>query len=160
MRYPSSYKVAGKEAKEFKELDDERALKLVVLIYNVKHESWEDGIARSVALQEYISLLAKRKSLYLRNSGVFDISYEKINLSTWKDEDLIKLYDTLEPKASTYYVDVAPELTEIQNAERIIYLTAESAVATEMKKRNNTRNAVTIATQILVGILTVALSII
>jgi len=38
MRYPSAYKVEGKEFKEFKDLDDESALKEVALIYNVRHE--------------------------------------------------------------------------------------------------------------------------
>lgn len=160
VRYPSVYKVAGTEVKNFKELDDEKALKLVVLIYNAKHENWEDGIARSLALQEYIGLLAKRKSPYFKKSGIFDVSYDKVSLSKWKDEDLIKLYDILEPKATAYYVDAAPELTEIQNADRIIYLTAVSAITTEMKKRSNTRNAVAITTQILTGLLTVALSMI
>ncbi len=158
MRYPSAYKVAGTEVKDFKELDDEKALKLIALVYNVRHEEWEDGIARSLALQEYIAMLAKRRSQYLRNSGVFGISYDRVNLSKWNDEDLVKLYGRLKPKARAYYVDAAPELTEIRNAERIVYLTAVSAVSTEMRKRNNTRNAVTIACQVLAGALTVALS--
>ena len=61
MRYPRTYKVDGNVVKEFKELDDEKALKLVVFICNVKHEQWEDALARSIALHEYIGLLAKRK---------------------------------------------------------------------------------------------------
>ena len=52
VRYPCAYKVEGQEFKEFKDLNDERALKLLALIYNVKHEAWEDGIARSLALRE------------------------------------------------------------------------------------------------------------
>ena len=62
MRYPNAYKVEGREFKEFKDLDDERALKVVALIYNVKHESWEDGVARSLALEEFQGLLEKRNS--------------------------------------------------------------------------------------------------
>ena len=158
MQYPTRYKVEGKEVKEFKELDDDRALKLVALIYNVKHEIWEDDIARSIALQQYIELLKKRKSQYIKKSGIFEINYEKVKISSWKDDDLMKLYDVLEPKAALYYVDAAPELNEIQNAERIIYLTALSAITTEMKKRNNTRNVVSVAGQVLMGALTVALS--
>lgn len=158
MHYPKTYKVEGKEVSEFKELDDDKALKLVVLIYNIKHEEWEESKARSIALQEYIGLLAKRKSAYLKKSGIFEVKYDKVNLKTWKDPDLIKLYESLIPKAETYYLDVAPELTETQNADRIMYLTAMSAIDTQMKKRNNTRNAITIASQVLLGVLTAALS--
>lgn len=158
MRYPGVYKVAGTEVKEFQELDDEKALKLVALIYNVRQETWEGGVAKNLALQEYIGLLAKRNSKYLKNSGIFQITYDEVDLKTWKDNDLIKLFESLEPKASAYYMDSAPELTETQNAERVVYLTAETAIAMEMKRRNNTRNAVTIASQVLMGILTVALS--
>jgi hypothetical protein len=160
MRYPDAYKVEGKEYKEFKELDDEKALKLVALIFNVKHDVWEDGIARSIALDEYLGLLAKRKSKYVKDSGVFKIEYEKVKLSAWGDEDLMKLYDTIEPKAQSYYMEAAPELNEIQNAERIVYLTALGAIETETKKRNNSRNAVSIAGQILMTALSVALSMI
>ena len=51
MRYPSTYKVEGKEVKEFKDLDDDKALKAVVLIYNAKSDIWEDSIARRIALE-------------------------------------------------------------------------------------------------------------
>ena len=158
MHYPKTYKVEGREVKEFKELDDDKALKLVVLIYNVKHEQWEESIARSIALQEYIGLLAKRKSAYLKKSGIFEVKYDRVNLKKWKDQDLIKLYESLIPKSETYYVDEAPQLSETQNADRIMYLTAMSAIDTEMKKRDNTRNVATVAGQVLLGALTVALS--
>lgn len=158
MRYPRAYKVEGKEVSDFKELDDEKALKLVVLIYNIKPQDWEDGIARSVSLGEYIGLLAKRNSPYLKKSGVFKVQYEKVKLKTWKDPDLVKLYDMLVPKAEKYYIDSATELSDAQNTERIMYLTAMSAVDTELRRRDNTRSAVTIAGQVLVGALTIALS--
>lgn len=160
MRYPSAYKVEGKEFKEFKDLDDDRALKAVALIYNVKYESWEDGIARSLAIEEFQGLLGKRKSEYVRKSGIFDIVYDKVKISTWSDEDLIKLYDCLAPKAAHYYEDCAYELTETQNAQRIVYLTAINSVVKELKKRDITRKVVTIAGQVLTTALTVALSII
>jgi hypothetical protein len=160
MRYPRAYKIEGKEYKEFKELDDERALKVVALIYNVKHEVWEDDIARSLALEEYLGLLAKRKSKYIKDSGIFDIKYEKAKISTWEDEDLVKLYDTLAPKADAYYIDSARELTETKNAERIVYLTAVNVIVKELKKRDITRKVVLLAGQVLTTALTVALSLI
>ena len=158
IRFPSVYKVDGKEVKNFKELDDDKALKLVTLIYNVKHEVWEEGIARSIALQQYIGLLAKRKSQYIRKSGIFSVTYDKVKLASWADEDLEKLYDILEPKASAYYVDAAPDLTDVQNTERIMYLTAMSAVEMEMKKRNSKRTAFALAGNILVGALSIAMA--
>jgi hypothetical protein len=158
MRFPSVYKVEGREVKDFKELDDDKALKLVTLIYNVKHEAWEEGIARSVTLQQYMGLLARRKSRYIRKSGIFNVTYDRVRLASWEDADLEKLYDNLGPKASAYYVDAAPDLTDIQNAERIMYLTAMSAVETEMKKRDNKRTAFALAGNILVGALSIAMA--
>lgn len=160
MHYPAAYKVEGKEVKKFEELDDDRALKLIALIYNVKSETWEDGIARSIALEEYLGLLAKRRSQYVKKSDIFEIKYDKVSLSSWGDEDLVKLYDTLVPKADGYYMEAAPELTEVQNAKRIVYLTAINVVAKELKKRSNTRGAMSVVGQVLVGALSVATSLI
>lgn len=160
MRYPSMYKVEGREFKQFNDLDDERALKVVALIYNVHSEMWEDGVARSIAIEEYQNLLRKRNSLYIKKSGIFDIQYDKVKLSTWKDEDLIRLYDDLAQKASKYYVDAAPELTEIENSERIIYVTAISAVTKELKRRDLIHRATMVAGQVLSMALSIALSMI
>lgn len=160
MRYPCAYKVEGQEFKEFKDLDDERALKVVALIYNVKHEAWEDGIARSIALQEYQNLLSRRKSVYIKDSGIFNISYDKVKVSAWRDDDLIRLYDCLYPKACRYYEDAATDLTEAQNAERIMYLTAAGAVEKELKKRDVAAKAMSFAGQVLVGVLSIALGMI
>lgn len=160
MRYPRNYRVEGKEVREFKELDDEKALKLVVMIYNINPPDWEGGIARSISLGEYINLLARRKSAYLKDSGIFKVKYDKVDLRKWADGDLLKLYDALIPRARKFYVETALELSEMQNTERIMYLTALSAADTELKRREGTRNAVSVASQILLGALTIALSII
>jgi len=160
MRYPTTYKVEGKEVKEFKDLDDDKALKAVVMIYNTKSDIWEDSIARSIALEEYLKLLKNRKSAYIKKSGIFNIKYDKVRVSKMKDEDLERLYDALLPKAEVFSMDSAPELSEIQNSNRIIYLTAISSVITELKKRDNTRNVISIAGQVLVTALTVALQLI
>lgn len=157
MRYPKTYKVEGGEVKEFKDLDDDKALKAVVLIYNTKSDIWEDSIARSIALEEYIKLLKKRRSAYIKKSGIFSIKYDKVKISGMKDEELEKLYDALLPKAEVYRMDSAPELSEIQNASRITYLTAISSVITELKKRDNTRNVISVAGQVLITVLTIAL---
>ena len=157
IRYPTTYKVEGKEVKEFKDLDDDKALKAVVLIYNIKSDVWEDSIARSITLEEYLKLLKNRKSAYIKKSGIFNIKYDKVKFSKMKDEDLERLYDALLPKAEAYHMDSAPELSEVQNASRILYLTAISSVITELKKRDNTRNVISIAGQVLVTAITIAL---
>jgi len=77
-----------------------------------------------------------------------------------KDDDLERLYDALLPKAELFFMDSAPELSEAQNANRIVYLTAISSVITELKKRDNARNVISIAGQVLVTVLTVALQMI
>jgi hypothetical protein len=160
MRYPSMYKVEGKEFKQFKDLDDEKALKVVALIYNVHGEMWEDGIARSIAIEEYQNLLRKRNSKYVKNSGIFDVQYDKVKLATWKDEDLIRLYDSIAPKASKYYADAAPDLTEIENSERIVYVTALNVVAKELRRRDISQKAMVVAGQVLGFALSLALSMI
>ena len=159
MRYPSTYKVEGEEVKDFKDLDDDKALKAVALIYNAKSDIWEETIARSIALEEYLKLLKKRNSRYIKKSGVFNIKYDKVKVSKMKDDDLEKLYYALVPKAETYYMDSAPELTERENAKRLVYLTAMSSISTEMEKRNSAKNVISIAGQVLVTALTVALQI-
>lgn len=159
MRYPRTYKVEGKEVMDFKQLDDDKALKLVVMIYNINPKDWEDGVAKNISLGEYINLLSKRNSAYLKKSGIFEVKYDKVILKTWKDPDLLKLYDTLVPKTEKYYVEEGPGLSETQNTERIMYLTALSAIDTELRRRDNTRSAMGIAGQVLMGALTVALAL-
>ncbi len=158
MRYPGAYMVDGKEFKDFKELDDDRALKLIAQIYNVRHECWEDSMARSIALDEYINMLRKRKTLYAKKSGVFNIKYDKVKLSSWKKEELEKLYDLLDPKTQNYYMETAFKLTEAENAKRITYLTAINCVARELERRENTDKVLGTTAQVVMGALSVALS--
>lgn len=160
MRYPRAFKVEGKEFKEFKEIDDEKALKLVAQIYNLRRESWEEEMARNIALDEYISLLRARKSAYLRKSGIFNIKYEKVKLPSWKRENLEKLYDLLELRTQNYYMETAYKLTEIENAKRITYLTAINCVARELEKRENKDKILGTAGQIIITALSIALQMI
>jgi len=152
--------VEGKEIKNFKDLDDDKALKVVALIYNAKSDIWEEDMARSIALEEYLKLLKNRRSRYIKKSGIFNIKYDRVNVSKMKDKDLEDLYDALNPIAETYRMDSAgPELTEIQNAKRLVYLTAINSVATELEKRDNTRSVIGVVGQVLITAVTVALQI-
>jgi hypothetical protein len=160
MRYPTCFKVEGKEFKEFKDLDDDKALKVLALIYNVQPVTYDDGVARSIAIEEYQELLSKRRSKYVVESGIFQIKYDKVDLRSWTSEDLQKFYQSMYPKAACYYQDAAPELSEKQNAERIVYVTAVNAAAKELKRRNSTDQAMTVAGQLLAGVLSIALAMI
>ena len=157
MNYPRAYKVEGKEFREFKELDDDKALKIVAMIYNVRHADWEGTMARNITLDEYINLLRKRRSLYIKKSGIFNIKYEKQKLSKWKKEELERLYDLLEPKTQNYYIETANALTEGQNAIRITYLTAMGCVVRELERRQNTDAVIGTAMQVIITALSVAL---
>lgn len=160
MRYPTCFKVEGKEFKEFKDLDDDKALKVLALIYNVQPATYDQGVARSIAIEEYQGLLSKRRSKYVAESGIFQIKYDKVNLRAWTNGDLEKFYRTMYPKAVCYYQDAAPELSEQQNAERIIYVTAVNAAAKELKRRSSADRAMTVAGQLLAGALSIALAMI
>ena len=108
---------------------------------------------------EYIKLLAKRNSPFLKKSGIFKVQYRKVRLKSWNDQALVDLYNALAPKAEKFYIDQQPEVSDSQNTERIMYLTAMSAVDTELRRRDNTRSAMSMAGQVLMGALTVALSL-
>jgi hypothetical protein len=160
MRYPTCFKVEGKEFREFKDLDDDKALKVLALIYNVQPVTYDDGVARRIAIEEYQNLLSKRRSRYVNDSGIFQIKYDKVSLKSWTTEDLAKFYQSMYPKAACYYQDAAPELSEKQNAERIVYVTAVNAAAKELKRRDSADQAMTFAGQALAGALSIALAMI
>lgn len=160
MRYPSTYKVDGKQCWSFKELDDEQALKIVALIYNMPHQAKDDDVARSLALEQYLALVKKRNSKLIKESGIFNIEYNKVNLSKWSEDDLVGLLDSLEPKVQGSAVEGVQTLSESQNTQRIVYLTAAYCVGNELQKRDQTRQALSIAGQVLTTALSVALSMI
>lgn len=159
-RLPKGYKVEGEEYLSFKDLSDEQALKMVVLIYNIKPEAWEDEISRKLTLEEYMALLKKRHSKYVKQSGIFDLKYEKEDLKKWSDKDLIKIYETLEAKTKGYYDVTAGELSDRQNAVRVMHLTAMGVIVKELQKRETTRSALQVAGEVLTIALSVALSFI
>lgn len=150
----------GQELVRFKDLSDDQALKMVVLIYNVKPELWEDEISRSITLSEYMALLKKRHSKYVKNSGIFDLEYKKENLKKWSDEDLLKIFNALDSKSRNYYEMTAGELSERENAVRIMRLTAMSVIVKELKTRTGTRAAMQVLGQALTVALSIAISVI
>ena len=159
-RLPLGYKVEGKEYISFKDLGDDQAMKMFALIYNIKTDEWADGVAKSLALSEFRELLKKRKSKYIKSSGIFDVEFEKVDLKKWTDHDLVKVYEALEPKAKAYYESSAANLTEEENATRVMYLTAMSAIVKDLQKRETTRSAMQVAGEVLTIALSVALSLI
>jgi hypothetical protein len=152
------YKVDGKEYKSFKDLSDEHALKVTVMIYNINAEGPEEKIAKSITLTQMVEMLKQRKSAYLEGSGIFDIQIQEIDLKTWTDEDLVKVYKILKNKVDISNYRAFPSLTEEENAYRVMYLTGMTAIVTELKKRDNVRQAWSTVGQVLVTALSIAVS--
>jgi len=159
-RQQLGYKVEGKEYKTFEELDDDKALKMVVMIYNVDTNSEEEIVAKNITLTKYMRMLKGRNSKYLKESGVFDLSYEKIYLNKWHDEDIMRVFKYLQSQPEKYDFETAAELPEQLNARRIVYLTAMVSIAEEAKKRDSTRYAMDMFGNFLGIALAVAVSLI
>lgn len=154
------YKVEGKEYVNFEDLDDDHALKMVVMLYNAPAETYEESVAKHLSIEKYTELLKKRNSKYLKNSGVYDLKYEKIDIKKWTDEELLVVYDTLDIKSKRHKYMPVSSLTEEENTKRIVHLTAVDIIAKELKGRANTRqawgfvaNALAIAASIAVSII-------
>jgi hypothetical protein len=156
--YKHSFKIEGKEYKKFKDLDDEQALQMVVMFYNVPEETYEDGVARGLTLEMYMEALEKRKSEYLKSSGVFDLAYKKVELKTWDDQNLVNVYDALEKKVINQGFRLISELSERESAVKIVRLTGMNSIVQELKNRQITREAWGVAAQLLTVALQVALT--
>ena len=64
-KFRYNYKVDGEEYADFNKLSDEQALKAVVMTYNVKTDSADELIAKTLTLQSQMDMLFKRKSAYI-----------------------------------------------------------------------------------------------
>lgn len=144
----------------FKDLSDDQAMKMFALIYNLKVDTWEDETAKGIALSEFREFLKKRKSKFIKKSGIFEVEIEKVDLKKWTDHDLMKVYNALEPKARVYYESSAADLSEEENARRVMYLTAMSAIVKDLRNRETTQGALQVAGDVLMIALSVALSFI
>jgi hypothetical protein len=160
-KYDYKYRIDGQEYGDFKNLSDEAALKAVVMTYNVKTESADELIAKTLTLQTQMDMLAKRKSAYIRSSGVFEqIKFDRLDLKTWTDDELILAYNTLKEKTILSYDKPSDTLTEQENARRIVYMAGMQVIVNELEKRENTKQAWAVAAQLLSTALTVAVSMI
>ena len=131
---------------------------MTILVFNIRTEAYDDAVARSVTISELMEQLKKRKSAYLNNSKVFDLSYESIDIQKWTDEDLISMYNSLEAKMSVYNGRGVAELSDRENALRIARITGMTEMVNELKRRQNKRQAWNIFAQVLTTTLQVALS--
>ncbi|MDP8298732.1 MAG: hypothetical protein P9L88_02340 [Candidatus Tantalella remota] len=157
-RHHFGYKVDGKAYTKFDELTDEQALKMTILVFNVRTEAYDDGVARSVTLTELMEQLKKRKSSYLKNSKVFELHYETIDIESWSDDDLIGMYNALEAKMSVYNGRDIVALSDRENALRIARITGMTEMVNELKRRQNKRQAWNIFAQVLTTALQVAIT--
>ncbi len=150
-----------KQAAKYKLLDDvtdEKALETYTLIYNVQPRTWEIETARSLSLEEFSVALKKRKSRYIRESGVFDLEYKKVDLQKWSDAQIIEFYDHLNDRIKNTNIEAIPESTDDENALRIIYMSARDRLAREGHRREGLRNFWTIFGQVVNVALAVAVS--
>ena len=160
-KFSYKYKIDGEEHADFTKLSDEQALKAAVMTYNVKTESADELIAKTLTLQSQMDMLSKRKSSYIKDSGVFDqIKFDRLDLKTWTDDDLILAYNSLKDKANLSYNKPSAALDERENARRIVYMTGMQALVNELEHRENTKQAWAVASQLLSAALTVAVSMI
>lgn len=159
-KFAHGYKIGEKEFVQFKDLNDENALKMVVLLHNVSAETYEEGVAKNLTIEEYTKLLKKRNSKYLKESGVFELAYDKINFNEWGDEDLLTIFEALERKSNKYKYEPVSSLTDQENASRIVHFAGMAMIAKELKKRTNTQRAWAFISNALTVALGVALAFI
>ena len=150
-----------KHADKFKLLDDvsdEKALETYILIYNVQPRAWNIETAKNLSLEEFAYALKKRKSRLIKESGVFDLEYSKVDLSKWTDAQVLEFYDYLDASVKRVDINAIPESTDDENALRIIYMTARDAIAKEGYRREGLRNFWTIFGQVVNIALAIAAS--
>ena len=152
-----------KNSEKFKLLDDvsdEKALETYILIYNVQPRTWEVETAKNLSLEEFLEVLKKRKSKTIKESGVFELEYDEVDLKKWSDVQVLEFYDQLDAAVKNVQVIAIPEATEDENALRIIYMTAREVVAKEGYRREGLRNLLIIFGKVVNVALAVAISVI
>lgn len=140
------------------DVSDEKALETYTLIYNVQPRTWELETAKNLSLEEFSEALKKRKSRFIKESGVFDLEYNKVDLKNWSDTQLLEFYDHLDARVKNIDISAIPESTDDENALRIIYMSARDRIAREGYRREGLRNFWTIFGQVINVALAVAIS--
>jgi predicted small secreted protein len=148
---------SGEQGK-FKSLSDEEALAMVAEIYNVAPETEKDGIAKNIALAEYIKELKKRRSKYIEASGIYELGYVDVDIRKWSDTEIVEYYTYLSSRVKEYEAVKSLELTDRWKAEVSMYVTARNAVFQEGKRRDHVRQFVEIAGTVLVAALNAAIA--
>ncbi len=157
-KLPHTYRVEGREYKNFDSLSDEDALKAVVMTYNVKVEPGSEETAKVLTLQFQLEKLEKRSSTYLDSSGVFkSMGFEKTDLSLWSEEDLVRTYNDLRQKFVMF--SALRLLSDEENAKKIIYIVGMQSLVNELERRENTKQTWQVVSQVLSAALSVAVSL-
>lgn len=158
-KLPHTYRIEGREYKNFDSLDDEDALKAVVMTYNATVETGPEETAKVLTLQLQVEKLKKRKSEYVNSSGVFEmIVFEKTDLKVWSEEDLLRVYNDLRQRFVAF--SGVRVLNEEENAKKIIYVVGMQSLVNELERRENTRQARQVISQLLSAALSTAVSLI
>ncbi|MBD3295894.1 MAG: hypothetical protein GF392_00815 [Candidatus Omnitrophica bacterium] len=157
-RYDHGYRIEGRTYQSLGDMDDDTALKMVAALYNVHARSYTEQIAKDLTLETYLEALRQRNSDYIDTSGIYDVPYDRVDLSGMPSEDLVRLFNELEKEYPRYrHVDIS-SLSEARSARRIIGLTGMYEIAGELRRRDNTRRAWAFLGQALQVALSVAVS--
>jgi hypothetical protein len=157
-RYDHGYRVEGRTYHTFEDMDDDTALKMVAAVYNVHARSYTEQIAKDLTLETYLDVLRKRNSGYIDTSGIYDVPYDPVDLSTMPSEDLVRVFEELEKEYQRYrHADISA-LSDARSARRVINLTGMHEIAGELQRRDNTRRAWAFLGQALQVALSVAVS--
>ena len=154
------YSEENPEAKKFKDLSDREALNMVVVIYNVEPRDNEDNLAKTIAIQTYMAEMKKRKSKYLKESGIFEVEVTEIDLKKWDDKKVAALYKYLDDKI---YAGAWDRLSELPGDEKdlmVIRMTARDVLYKEGRTRDVVRQSAEVAGHVLMTALSIAASMI
>jgi len=148
------------EYKEFKELTDQEAVDMVCRIYNVIARTRFEEMAKSIALSEYMKALGKRKSALVRDSGILNVEYEKVDIRKWTNDEIISFNSLLNARLAKYSTEPLAYLTDEENIERVVFLTARECVASDIKRRQGFEYGMGVAEMLLGAAASAALSFI
>lgn len=115
---------------------DGEALRFGTIIYNLSPQDYEGEMAKNIAFGEYLKKLKRKRSKLVRGSGIFDLKYEPVKISSLPNAELLKLHELYASRLGTYEGVRDIELSEDEEGYRIIYATSTKAIRKELGKRN------------------------
>ena len=147
---PKNYTSIKHDVKsELKGADNDKALKIGCLIYNAHAVTESEKTARRIAWTEYRKILSRKRSKAIKDSGVFQLKEEELNVKKMPLSSLIKTYKSIEDKAIYYRNLTSAERSEEDRGWQIIYATADKILIKESRRRDFMNQSMDIVVQIL-----------